>query len=257
MTWCWMLFLLVNLHLPTAWAGDTRESGSAKVLYGRIDTWIVFVSTPSDRWTWRERYDMMLLLKRAQRWLKMEESKYQTPSLRFKNHQMTRWRNAHMLELPTGTRSGLENVELVNTLLPQLGYKDSQQFLERYGHRQNQVIFFMKRDGASYAIPQESDLSNRYDLEGLVLFQAFGPQTPQCASCIAHEILHVFGAWDFYPTFQTSELQFQRANQEFPNSVMLRTSYNEFELMIDPVTQWRIGWGPKPTDAEFFTPSRH
>ena len=141
-------------------------------------------------------------------------------------------------------------------LLPQVGYDDSQDFLDRYGHRQNQVVFFMKRDGASYAIPQEDDLSSRYNLEGLVLYQAFGPQTPQCASCIAHEILHVFGAWDFYPTFQTSEAQFQKANQEFPNSVMLRTSYNEFELSIDPVTQWRIGWGPKPDDADFFKPSR-
>ena len=161
-----------------------------------------------------------------------------------------------MSELPTGTRSGLENVELVNTLLPQLGFDDSQDFLECYNHRQNQVVFFMKRDGASYAIPQESNLSSRYDLEGLVLYQAFGPQTPQCASCIAHEILHVFGAWDFYPTFQTTEAQFQRANQAFPNSVMLRTSYNEFELTIDPVTQWRIGWGPKPEDADFFEPYR-
>ena len=250
--------LLGILSTTSVWAGDTKNAGWAHTLEGPIDTWIIFVSTPTDPWRWKERWMMIRLLKRAEKWIVYEQTQAMTSSspIKFRNHRLTRWRNVERQALPAGTRSGTENVELVNDILPNVGYVDSQDFLRHHPTGQHQMVLFLKRSGASYAIPQESDLSKRYDLEGIVLYQDFAPDTPQCASCIAHEILHVFGAWDFYPTFQTSQAQFDAARTRFPDSVMLRTSYQEYELMIDPVTQWRVGWGPKPADAESFTPSR-
>ena len=75
------------------------------------------------------------------------------------------------------------------------------------------------------------------------------------ATCIAHEILHLFGGWDLYKTFQTSEEQEKEARIQFPNSVMLRTSYDVSDVEIDPLTAWRIGWSEQPTGAYFFQPT--
>ena len=36
----------------------------------------------------------------------------------------------------------------------------------------------LKRDGASYAIPQETGLDSRYDIEGAVLYNNFEPGVP-------------------------------------------------------------------------------
>ena len=66
---------------------------------------------------------------------------------------------------------------------------------------------------------------------------------------MAHELLHIFGAWDMYETFRVTKAQMDVASRLYPNSVMLRTSYNPYELTIDPVTGWRIGWCDKPDNS--------
>ena len=127
--------------------------------------------------------------------------------------------------LPAGTRSGNENVEMVHLISEALGFTSPHAWRNQFTESQFATLMFLKRDGASYAIPQETGLDSRYDIEGAVLYNNFEPGVP-CATCMAHELLHVFGAWDMYETFQITKEQMDVASQLYPNSVMLRTSYN-------------------------------
>jgi len=240
------------LWIAMVWAGDTYNVGSAKKLEGTVGLTLVFVSDATSDWTAAERREMRQKLRTGERWLEAYAREYSIP-LNFRNKVILGGRNLKLARLPAGIRSGHEDVTLVSTLAQTLG-KDLPQAFLRTRPDQQAVLIFLKRDGASYAIPQEQGLDSQYDVEGIVLYQAFDSTTPNCASCIAHEILHIFGAWDLYATFQTTMEQEEQAKRMYPNSIMLRTSYDIEELTIDPITCWRIGWCTQPDQAYFFQP---
>jgi len=43
-------------------------------------------------------------------------------------------------------------------------------------------------------------------------------------SCIAHEVLHLYGAWDLYESHSVSSRQAEEAGRWFPNDIMRTTS---------------------------------
>jgi hypothetical protein len=110
------------------------------------------------------------------------------------------------------------------------------------------VLIFVKGKGTGYAMAYETaDMDKAlYFAEGVVLYERYLNDAVLAASSIAHEILHLFGAWDLYKTFQQTQDREDKARKQFPDSIMLRTSYNINELDIDEVTAWRIGWNPNP-----------
>jgi hypothetical protein len=74
-------------------------------------------------------------------------------------------------------------------------------------------------------------------------------------SMIAHEVLHLYGAWDLYNSYVQTHDVASKAQQLFPNDIMLRTSYNLAELQVDALTAWRIGWSDKKESwYEWFRP---
>ena len=81
-----------------------------------------------------------------------------------------------------------------------------------------------------------------YFMEGATLYEKQSNGYTLTSSAIAHEILHLFGGWDLYATFEQTQDREDKARQMFPNSVMLRTSSNINELSVDEVTAWLIGW---------------
>ena len=250
------LFIILSL-LQGAHAGETRNVGSASTLSGHVHMIIVFLSDENSRWTRREQKNMLRLLQEGERWLLEQSMIYPIQPLQFSKRIYGKRRDIKLDSLPSGTRSGNENVYLVQTVAEAMGYENASDIWTHPRAEQSFFLLMLKRDGASYAIPQEVGLSSQFDTEGAVIYQNFDSQTPNCASCIAHEILHLFGAWDFYQTFQTSSLQQAQAEALYPNSVMLRTSYKTQTLTIDPVTSWRIGWShTMPDNAMFFEPVR-
>ena len=164
--------MIALLFLCLSWAGDTKNVGSADALIGEIHTWMVFVSDDDSDWTWREQREMRSLVKRGQNWLVTESNRYTVNNLKFVNHRKGFWKDLHLDQLPEGTRSGNENVQMVGLVLPQMGFETPQDFLRKHPHPQ-QLLIFLKRDGASYAIPQEHGLDQRYDLEGMVIYHRF------------------------------------------------------------------------------------
>ena len=238
-------------------AGDTQSVGSASTLEGRIRLAVVFISDEHSDWTLKEQRVQIRRLKRGEKWIAAQATAYKVSSPQFTHRVYGRWGDIKLPELPAGTRSGNENVDMVNLVSWKLGFDSPQEWRSQFSDDQFVTLLFLKRDGASYAIPQEHGLDTRYDVEGAVLYHNFEPGIPNCATCMAHEILHVFGAWDMYETFQITKEQMNIATQLYPNSIMLRTSYNPEELSMDPVTCWRVGWCSKPEQAEKFRPFQH
>ena len=242
------------LGVTTVFAGDTKNIGSASILDGRVRLAVVFVSDENSNWSLKEQRVQMRRLKRGEDWITTQAFTNKISPPRYIHRVYGRWRNIKLNELPAGTGSGNENVEMVHLISGKLGFDSPQQWHEQFSDDQFVVILFLKRDGVSYAIPQETGLDSRYNIEGIVLYDNFEPDIPNCATCMAHELLHVFGAWDMYESFQITKEQMDLASQIYPNSIMLRTSYNPEELTMDPVTCWRIGWCSKPEEAETFRP---
>ena len=244
--------LLLFCMLPLM---GSRNVGSAKKLLGTTYSMIFFVSDHQSSWTKNEKKQMLQLLVDAEDWL-VEQGKGYGQSLVF-DHGLFGWEeDIKLASIPEGTRSGNEDVRLTNKIIRVVGYQNQQQILDQIKADNIQLLFFFKKDGVSYSFPFEKGLSKEFYLEGMAIYHQFRPKVPQCRSCIAHEILHVFGAWDFYKSFQTTQAQEYRAKKDFPNSVMLRTSYTIKELTIDPVTAWRIGWSEQePKGASFFRPN--
>jgi hypothetical protein len=75
-------------------------------------------------------------------------------------------------------------------------------------------------------------------------------------SVIAHEFLHLFGAWDLYISpFDTKREEIKKkefAMREFPNEIMAFAYRDIDSLEISPFTKYCIGWeksiDPKYTD---------
>jgi hypothetical protein len=255
------MVILVSLFIwfltsTNVFAGDTKDVGSAATLEGRVRLAVVFISDENSNWSLKEQHLQLRRLKRGQDWLTKQSLAYNTDPVQYRHRIYGRFRDIKLTELPSGTRSGNENVDMVNLVSWKLGFDSPQQWRSQFSDEQFVALLFLKRDGASYAIPQETGLDSRYDIEGAVLYNNFEPGIPNCATCMAHEILHVFGAWDMYETFQITKEQMDMASQIYPNSIMLRTSYNPEELTLDPVTCWRIGWCSKPEEAETFRPNQ-
>ena len=113
------------------------------------------------------------------------------------------------------------------------------------------VLVAAKGKGRSYAIACEfntGDLLYRelHFVEGVMLYEHYEDGNEVPSSGIAHELLHLFGAWDLYENFMQSKAIEELALHLFPNSIMLRISQNINELFIDPVTAWLIGWNKNP-----------
>ena len=243
--------LLVFICLPLM---ASQNTGSAKTLNGKTYSLLFFISDKTSAWSRVEKQQMLQQIIDAETWL-TEQALHYNQALKFE-HGFFGWDTDIKMEtMPEGTASGKEDVELVEAITTQIGYNSPKELLEKIPADNIQLLFIFKKDGISYAIPYSDEVDEKYYLESMALYHRFDAETPQCTACIAHEFLHLFGAWDLYTTHQTTKKQEEKAREQYPNSIMLRTSYAIEELMIDPVTAWRIGWTKEPPlGGDFFRP---
>lgn len=231
-----------------------RGAGSAKSLEGKTESVIFFISDTETEWSLTEKKEMVTLVYDAEGWL-IEQAKQNGKELHFSHHFFGWEEDITVPTIQDGVRSGYEDVTLAKKITEILGYHSPQEILAQFPADNTQLLFMLKKDGASYAFAYDVGMAEQYYVEGMAIYHRFAPELPNCVSCIAHEMLHLFGAHDYYKTFQTTEEQEMEAQKKYPNSIMLRTSYDIYELNIDPITKWRIGWSDyKPPQADFFNP---
>ncbi len=248
--WSRILLILCSL-LPSF---GFRGTGSAKMLEGKTESVIFFISDPNTEWTKTEKKEMVQLIYDAENWL-IDQAKDNGKQLYFSHHFFGWEQDIVVPAIQDGVRSGYEDVTLAKKITEIIGYDSPLQILEQFPADNTQLLFVLKKDGASYAFAYDEGMADEYYVEGMAIYHRFSPDMPNCVACVAHEMLHLFGAHDYYKTFQTTLEQETEAKAKYPDSIMLRTSYDINELNIDPITKWRIGWsGTKPSRTDFFNP---
>jgi len=244
-------FLLICTQV--LWAqvnADKWRAGSANILADSIYTLSCFVSGPDDAWTQNEKKDMADKLNSATQWLKEQALKYEI-NLYFQNGYYGSKEDIKLPVIERGTASGNERVDWVSLVLKAIGYKSNLDLydwvLKHTNCRNLQVIMFVKGIGNGYALPYSNVMDKElYFVEGAILYEKYLDGRELAFSSIVHEIIHLYGGWDLYKTFDQSQDREDKARKEFPNSIMLRTSYDINELDIDEINAWLIGWNSNP-----------
>ncbi|CAH0994929.1 hypothetical protein EMA8858_01044 [Emticicia aquatica] len=237
------------------------RAGSGNKLEGKVYTLSCFISGPDDEWSYDEKTEVLKKLDEAHQWLVSQAAKSGV-ALAFEGGNFGLKKDIKLEQIERGTASGNEKTDLVSVVLKQIGYKNPLSYYEwvktNTKCRNTQVIIFTKGKGNGYAMPSSTEMNKElYFVEGAILYEKYLDGQELVPSSIAHEILHIYGAWDLYKTFAQTQERENRARKLFPNSVMLRTSYDSNELEVDEVTAWLIGWNDTPKDwYEWFRPSR-
>jgi len=221
-----------------------------------------FISDSNNEWSYDEKMDIFNKYHEAVNWLKNQALRYNI-TVNFEGGNFGLNTDIKLSNIEYGSGRGNEDVNMVSRVLKKIGYDNSLSFynwvMGNTKCRNALVLIFVKGKGTGYAMAFETKDMNEdyYFVEGVMLYESYLNGNKLASSSIAHEILHLFGAWDFYKTFQQTQDKEDKAKELFPNSIMLRTSFNINELYIDDVTAWLIGWKSNTeTWYDWFNPSK-
>ncbi|MGB1217095.1 MAG: hypothetical protein ACPG5P_04420 [Saprospiraceae bacterium] len=232
------LFLLAQ-EMPLA-------SGSARVLEGDIYNVSCFVSGQNENWTYEEKLEILEKAKEGNDWLKSKAREFGT-EFSFQNGNIGLSEDVKLSTIERSTASGTERDDWVYLILKQIGYENPLDYynwvIQNTTCSQLQFIIYVKGNGTGYALPFSENLNReKYFIEGVILYEKYWNGRKLASASIAHETLHLYGAWDFYKTHAQTTANEIRARKLFPNSIMLRTSFNINSLEIDELTAHLIGW---------------
>lgn len=236
---------------------DTRERGSAGRLRGTVYGLDIFVSDAEGDWTDAEKSELLRNQKVAQAWLVREARRY---DVQLDFHRGGVFGLEEDVEIPFiqgANGSGAEYAHWVDYLLRRIGWQDSlaleQHLRDHHGVDAVHVMAFLARQGRSYALPT----MRMNQLEGCALYRDSRTGAVETSATMAHELLHLYGAWDLYETFEVSAEQASLAEDHFPDDIMRRTDDDLDALSVGPLTAWRVGWAPmREAWYPFFKPSR-
>ena len=151
------------------------------------------------------------------------------------------------------------------SLIQRIGFGDNYAYVkwvqEHTDCDQCMVIVFCNKDGRSFASPISKELQAynpaRYNLECCFLYRYYSDSDTETTSAsIAHEILHLFGAWDLYELDSNDKPRFEKCNQMFPNSIMIQTYRDIWETKLDEINAWLVGLKEKKDWYRWFEPEQ-
>ncbi|MCB1146346.1 MAG: hypothetical protein KDK38_06050 [Leptospiraceae bacterium] len=245
----WLRFFLIIgiTALAISAKHSTKNAGSASELKGKIYSLVLFITDQQDSWTKDEKLLMLEKQNQAQEWL-VEQARRYNVDLSFECSGQFGFEEDIALDfVERGTASGRESVDWVSKILYKSGYQSTQDLVKWVKDNtecdQIQVIIFTKGKGNGYAMAYANNMSReKYFVEGTMLYEKYNNGSDKPPASIAHELLHLYGASDLYKTFRQSAEKEKIARQKYPNSIMLKVSYDINELEIDNFTAWAIGW---------------
>lgn len=107
----------------------------------------------------------------------------------------------------------------------------------------NQIayLFVLNKEGRSYKYSYVTDDSKT--IEFCVFFDdSIKSYDNTCCSTIAHEILHLFGAEDFYDPYGELPERQKLAEKLYPNDIMFALMNNVNDAQIGAYTAYSVGW---------------
>jgi len=244
-----LLILLIVPFLSFGQLNDKWRSGSAYSLSGKIYVLTIFISETN--WEYDDKIQQYDKIYEAQNWITQQAKTY-NKTIDFIGGQFGLEETIIMKDIPVGTASGNEPVDIINTALQKIGYSNPLIFFEWVKNNTDAdncaVLILANKAGNGYAVPCNEELINYstrnkelYFLEGTILYRKYLNNNDLASASIAHELLHLFGAWDLYQTYAQPKSREDKAKELFPDDIMLRTSYDINTLKIDKLTAWLVG----------------
>lgn len=238
---------------------NTKGQGSAKSLTGLVYPLIVFLSEVGYPWTSLQKQNILRLRGEAEHWI-CDQSRIYNSHLAFHRGGIFGYEKDIVVDyIPNATGTKNEYIDWVAYLLQKIGWDPlnlNSKLLKESGATHLHVEIYANEIGRSYAIAfcQGSD-RQKYFMEGTILYRQDQNGSELISAYIAHEILHLYGAWDLYHNFDVTKDQAMHALRLFPNDIMARTDTSIDKLSISPLTAWRIGWTEFKEDwYDYFDP---
>lgn len=255
-----------NHHIPFDENGkisdeqDLRNVGSVKSLTGKITIAISFLTDTGVFWTETERDEVLKKTALAEHWLRKESQKWGS-SVSFDH--IVIGNNVKTSNLPHNPDLPSKQSDFLDFSIDKNKWSTYLSFIEDIKKNQSSdgvlVMSVLKGVGRAWSWPATSNSGrDRNAPESIVIFESgvYSDGTPYKlhASTIAHEILHVCGAWDLYNSGSQTKEHADKAKELFPDSIMLNSKENIDDNVIDELTAWLVGIGPKKDWFIWFEP---
>lgn len=254
----------VNAYAQPGDLGEPRSSfnmGSAAMLEGSNTIVSVFVDTPNAKWSEKEKLSTLDSLKSATEYLKAQGSQYdkniefnydwsKDSNLKYSARMFRKpdnsegfedyldryialWREYHLRK---DAYSGMYNNEFGD------GYE---RLISLYESDNIFMIVYLKGEGRAYAICYDGIDSPK---ESLVAYEGSSP------AAMAHEILHLYGAHDFYEGAEYTDDAVDFIMDKYPGDIMLTIDRGmKITKVIDPLTAYHLGWIDECPDTDIFS----
>lgn len=233
---------------------DYRNIGSCPSLTGNIAVFQCFVTKRNSCWTNTAKESMRRKINEAEDWLQSECSRY-GHQVCFKNFS---FEDQLFDLLPIGPDSP-NAISFAPNVVKAIGYNDSdcnETLMRQAANFQCDKLLFIiivNEKGRNFANPYSKILKDykvsKYYIESCVLFKEYLTLDSEIySSSIAHEILHVCGAWDLYAdklSGQSDNIA-KKVNELLPKSIMTNVPYNINDAKIDELTAWLVGINANP-----------
>ena len=228
---------------------ESVNVGSAKVLGGRIFVLCIFVAHHHRPWSVADIERQKQKVFEAERWLRMQALRY-GKDVEFVNAAYGA--DGSFLDdgIPEGSHS-VNAYSYAGQTLEKIGFRDKEAFVRwarsSAGCPQCLTVVFSNSCGRSFASPVTRRLHaynpEKYNLEGCIVYRKDSElHTHETNSAaVAHEMLHLFGAWDLYELDSSDSNRAAKTTLMFPNSIMLKTHCDIWELQIDEINAWLVG----------------
>jgi len=243
----------IDVPKPVVTHKDLIDVGSARHLSGNVCVLYLFVGTESSKWTQDEIEATAQKLYAAEDWLKAEALRY-GKKVDFHNYSIKRQLTDN--SIPSNPFEP-NAVDYPKTVLRRFGYNSNRELnnilTRKTGCQQFLVLVFPHIAGRCYASAVNRNMarpgSGRSMPECCVLYHISNDTGRELqVGRIAHEMLHLFGAWDFYAVNANDKERSERAAELYPTSIMLRSYGDITQRTIDPLTAWLTGLSRKEED---------
>ena len=224
---------------------DSRDAGSARTLTGRCYNVCVFISHNLEQgWTRRAKEDMFEKVRAAERWALRQAEVWGAPLEFIPASCFGLEEDIRPVRFPAAHTDPTVH-ECWAGILAQLGWPGRTLFEWAKAHHQAEnvaVLLFSSAAGRSFAMPFCGHPSCQW-LEAAVIYRRqVGFSVPTNGALIAHEIMHLYGAWDLYAEGGFTLQQEKLAQRLYPSDIMLGPLHTLRTATISPLTAWRIGW---------------
>ncbi|MCB0409609.1 MAG: hypothetical protein KDD29_05280 [Flavobacteriales bacterium] len=235
-----------NIYISLLLVFCNQLSAQNDDLSGNIYILSCFISDGVDQWTSNEKNNMLTQTNEALQWITKQGKSY-GKDINFEHGCFGIEYDIVIDHIERGKATGKEDFTMIERTLRKIGFKDQNDLTKwvktNTKNKDVKVLVFVKGTGNAYCIacpyyyPMECPF-----VEGAIIYEKYWSNRPLATTTIAHELLHTFGAWDLYHTFEQTQEQENKARILFPNSIMLKIEYNIDKSNVDELTAWLIGW---------------